>query len=98
MKFQWNEKKSKSNNRKHGVSFIEVCLIFTDVSLLSMYDDEHSDEEDRWISIGQDPYGDIFVVVHTYQNIPVHQYSSHSHLQFLPFFFPLFVIITIKKN
>ena len=33
---------------------------------LTIYDDEHSDQEERWVSMGQAENGQTLVVVHTF--------------------------------
>ncbi|HOP64804.1 MAG TPA: BrnT family toxin [Spirochaetota bacterium] len=65
MIFEWDPNKNIINKKKHGISFEEAILIFTDRDALSIYDDEHSSREDRWITIGFIPAGKILVVVHT---------------------------------
>jgi hypothetical protein len=67
MKFEWDEKKNSTNLLKHNISFNDAALIFTDKNSLSLFDDENSELEDRWITIGQHPNGSIYVVVHTYR-------------------------------
>ncbi len=57
MKFEWDVKKEDINKRKHKVNFSEACLVFADRSLLTLFDDAHSIEEDRWITMGQTPKG-----------------------------------------
>lgn len=69
MKFDWDVKKEVTNARKHEVSFSEACLVFADKYALNLHDKEHSIEEERWITMGQTPGGDILVVVHTYRDI-----------------------------
>lgn len=39
--------------------------MFSDIFQLNLFDDEHSDDEDRWIVIGEIPAMKIVVVVHT---------------------------------
>ena len=34
--------------------------------MINLYDNEHSDNEDRWISIGMSNLGKIIVVCHTF--------------------------------
>ena len=41
--------------------------VFADKCLLTVYDEEHSADEERWISMGQISNGKILVVVHTYK-------------------------------
>lgn len=67
MKFEWDQKKASANAQKHKITFLEACYIFADKYLLTMFDDEHSAEEDRWITIGQSLSGKILVVSHTYR-------------------------------
>ena len=69
MKFEWDPRKEKTNRQKHKISFLEACYVFADKYMLTLYDDEHSDDEDRWITIGQPLSSSILVVVHTYRKI-----------------------------
>jgi DNA-binding transcriptional regulator YiaG len=44
----WDETKNRENQRKHGVSFEEAGELFTaGVDYLELFDDAHSDAEDR---------------------------------------------------
>ena len=53
MLFEWDPNKNKVNREKHGLSFDEVKELFTSgTDFLEIYDEEHSDEEDRFIAIG----------------------------------------------
>ena len=63
MKFTWDAEKGTSNKKKHGVSFDDACLVFADNNLLSLFDEEHSNGEDRWITMGKIPNGNIIVVI-----------------------------------
>jgi uncharacterized DUF497 family protein len=52
LEFEWDEDKSVSNQKKHGVTFGEAASVFAD-PLAVIFDDEvHSDEEQREIIIG----------------------------------------------
>ena len=42
LKFEWDEKKSKSNAKKHGVSFEEAKTVFYDEYAIQFFDPEHS--------------------------------------------------------
>jgi hypothetical protein len=64
LKFEWDHKKSKLNFEKHGVSFEEASTILGDPLSLTVYDEVHSDSEDRYITIGQSCHNKIIVVVH----------------------------------
>lgn len=65
MLFEWDPLKNNNNIRKHGISFEKAVYVFTDRNALSIYDDEHSEHEDRWITIGLIPEGNVLVVIHT---------------------------------
>ena len=67
LRFQWDTEKEKTNRQKHKVSFVQACYVFSDRHMLSMFDDEHSDAEDRWVTMGQTPEGRLLVVIHTYR-------------------------------
>lgn len=69
MKFEWDIEKEKLNRKKHKVTFREACYIFADKYMLTFYDKEHSEDEDRWITIGQSLSSSILVVAHTYRKI-----------------------------
>lgn len=65
MKFEWDERKNQSNIVKHGVSFEDAVFVFSDTNSISIFDDEHSGNEDRWITIGKIKNLSVIVVVHT---------------------------------
>ena len=67
--FDWDAKKDKTNRRKHQVSFRQAASVFRDPNQLSIFDGDHSEEEDRWITLGLDSVGVIRVVVHTFQSV-----------------------------
>ena len=51
--FDWDPVKERQNIRKHHVSFRQAATVFRDPNQLSIYDEEHSEEEDRWITMGK---------------------------------------------
>lgn len=65
--FEWDPVKERKNVRKHHVSFRQAAVVFRDPNHLSIYDEEHSEEEDRWITMGFDGTGVLCVVVHTFE-------------------------------
>lgn len=67
--FDWDPRKAKANARKHQVSFERATTIFRDPHLLSIPDDEHSESEERWITIGLDESGILLLLVHTFEKI-----------------------------
>jgi uncharacterized DUF497 family protein len=59
----WDETKNRENQRKHGVSFEEAGELFTaGVEYLELFDQAHSDAEDRFIGIGPISHGVVLVV------------------------------------
>lgn len=63
--FEWNKNKAKGNIRKHGVSFEEAATVFGDPLSLTIDDPLHSNEEERFIIVGESNKGRLLVVVHT---------------------------------
>ena len=49
MKFEWDEKKSKANLKKHGVSFSDARTIFGDPLSITVADTDHSDTKQRFV-------------------------------------------------
>ncbi|HMJ83872.1 MAG TPA: BrnT family toxin [Vicinamibacterales bacterium] len=63
MKVVWDEAKNLANQEKHRVSFEEASVLFTSgVDYLELFDDEHSETEDRFIAIGPIRRGIILIV------------------------------------
>ena len=62
MKVSWDDAKNVANQGKHGVSFEEAQAIFATEDYLEVFDEEHSDREDRFIAIGLIHRGLIVVV------------------------------------
>jgi uncharacterized protein len=63
--FEWDESKARINFEKHKISFDEASTIFTDPFLLTFVDDFHSDQEERFISIGLSEKDRVLLAVHT---------------------------------
>ena len=68
MKFEWDTEKEKINIKKRGIIFEQASYVFADPYALSRYDDEHSEDEDRWILMGKSLSESVLVVVHTFRN------------------------------
>lgn len=63
--FEWDDAKAESNERKHGVSFAEAMTVFGDPLSLTGFDPGHSDDEDRYITMGTSAAGRLLIVSHT---------------------------------
>lgn len=50
--FEWDEEKNNKNIEKHHISFRTAAYVFMDDNRLELYDDFHSDDEDRYKVIG----------------------------------------------
>jgi uncharacterized DUF497 family protein len=48
--FDWDPNKARTNIQKHGVSFERAATVFKDQFAVSVFDDEHSDGEERWMT------------------------------------------------
>ncbi len=53
MIFEWDENKEKINIAKHGLDFSTAALVFCDQDRLEWFDELHSDNEERYITIGE---------------------------------------------
>ncbi len=67
--FEWDPRKAKSNIKKHKISFEQAATIFKDRRAISIYDDEHSDREDRWVTLGLSLNGILLVAHHTFEQL-----------------------------
>jgi uncharacterized protein len=63
--FEWDELKALQNYRKHGVSFQDAATVFGDTLALTIDDPSHSEDEDRFVTLGLSAEGRLLVVVHT---------------------------------
>jgi uncharacterized DUF497 family protein len=63
--FEWDKTKARKNLKIHDVSFDEASTAFKDTLSLTVYDPLHSEDEDRFILIGNSHANRLLVVVHT---------------------------------
>ena len=63
-KFEWDENKNKNNIRKHKVSFHEARTVFTSPELTEK-DDLHSQDEQRYKTIGYSNRNRLLTVIYT---------------------------------
>ena len=52
MFFEWDEVKEQKNITKHKLDFKTAMLVFRDEHRIEFYDEKHSIDEDRYITIG----------------------------------------------
>lgn len=60
--FEWDEEKAAANIKKHHVDFDDAMRVFEDDYRIEFYDIAHSDEEDRYNTIGM--VRDVLFVVY----------------------------------
>lgn len=65
IRFEWDARKDRRNLRKHGVGFEEASTAFADPLSITIQDPDHSDDEERWVTIGSSHRQRLLVVVHT---------------------------------
>ncbi|MBQ9823023.1 MAG: BrnT family toxin [Solobacterium sp.] len=55
--FEYNEEKNRINIQKHGISFRSAARVFFDYDRIELYDEENSQDEDRYDTIGDTSAG-----------------------------------------
>ena len=65
--FEWNPGKARENLSKRGVAFDEAAIVFGDSKALSIFDPDHSESEDRWVTMGISEKGRLLIVIHTFR-------------------------------
>ena len=65
MRFEWDQRKASANETKHGVSFAEAVTTFDDPLSVTFPDAAHSQDEQRFLTIGLSSRGRILVTAHT---------------------------------
>ena len=65
MEFEWHPNKAVSNLAKHNVSFNEASTVFGDPLSLTFPDPDHSDDESRYITIGESTQQRLLIISHT---------------------------------
>ena len=67
--FDWDPHKAKANQKKHGIGFEQASTIFLDPRMITVFETEHGEHEDRWATIGIDRNGILLIAVHTFQQL-----------------------------
>lgn len=63
MRVEWDDDKNRRNHLKHGIWFEQAQEIFLSGSeYVDIFDEEHSDDEDRFIAVGATRAGVVLVV------------------------------------
>jgi uncharacterized DUF497 family protein len=67
--FEWDPIKAKENLRKHRISFDRAAEVLLDPLAISIFDEERSEHEERWVSLGKDRRGSVLILVHTFLEV-----------------------------
>ncbi|NCC52052.1 MAG: BrnT family toxin [Spartobacteria bacterium] len=67
IRFEWDERKSRANKRKHMVSFEEAQTVFFDENAIRFFDPDHSQDEDRFLMLGMSFTLHVLIVCHCYR-------------------------------
>ena len=62
---EWDANKAARNLDKHRVGFAEAATVFNDPMFITVVDDEHSADEERYITLGLSAQGQLLLVAHT---------------------------------
>ncbi len=68
--FEWDPVKARQNAKRHRVRFERATTVFFDPNALSLFDEQHSEDEDRWITLGLDRTGTLLVISHPFREEP----------------------------
>jgi hypothetical protein len=65
MQFEWDPRKEAANRRKHGIGFREAATVFGDPLATTFSDIDHSESEQRFLTVGTSLRRRLLVVAHT---------------------------------
>lgn len=63
----WDPLKAQANRTKHGVTFAQAAAVLHDPLAITVFDAAHSQDEERWFTLGLSHQGALLAVAHTYQ-------------------------------
>lgn len=62
MLFEYDPEKNRKNIKKHGRSFKSAAHVFFDYDRIELYDEAHSEDEDRYDTIGDTSAGNLTII------------------------------------
>lgn len=74
MPYQWDNDKAVSNLSKHGIDFADAVSVFSDELAITLTDQRF--DEERFITIGMDAFGQVLVVVYTWRGDQIRLISA----------------------
>ena len=85
--FEWDADKAERNFKSHDVHFEEAKTVLNDPLAITIYDQHHSDDEERYIDLGLSQQGNLLVVVYTERSsiarlITARKATSHERRQY----------------
>ncbi len=63
----WDAVKAQVNIAKHGITFAHAATVLLDPLAVTVFDEGHSEAEERWFSLGVASDGKLLAVSHTYK-------------------------------
>jgi hypothetical protein len=69
-------RKSGINSKKHRVSFGEAATIFHDSKNATVPDPDHSENEERFVSIGMSVIARLLTIIHTFRKTRIRLISA----------------------
>ncbi|MCL5102776.1 MAG: BrnT family toxin [Armatimonadetes bacterium] len=82
MHFDWDARKAKQNQAKHGVRFEEALSVFSDPLATVFPDPDHSEAEKRYIQIGTSVAGRLLIVIFTDRGSTVRIVSARKAVRY----------------
>jgi len=65
--FEWDPRKARSNEKKHGVSFADAATVLDDDLAITIEDPDIHEGEQRFVTLAVDSFGVLLVVVYTWR-------------------------------
>jgi len=65
--FDLDPEKAKQNLVSHKIAIERAADVFLDPLAVTIYDEDHSIDEERWLTMGSDKKGVILIVIHTFK-------------------------------
>jgi uncharacterized DUF497 family protein len=69
MRFEWDSTKAAANIKKHRVSFDEAVTVFYDPLAATFEDPDHSEDENRLVTVGYSARRRLLVVCHVERGV-----------------------------
>jgi uncharacterized DUF497 family protein len=67
--FEWDPAKAAANIRKHDVTFETAATVLLDPLGVTIPDTKHTENDERWVTVGRARNGWLLVVIHTWQDL-----------------------------